>query len=294
MKSPAGILIFCAVFAASAFAQVTSVTAPAVRDDVKACAEYSEEVLLDRWDMNQRTDLGWRIFNTVELPYSYLTDISFQNGIFSARSVHTPGGDPDFSDCNVTLLDSAYPGSTMCEKNGTTFPIDAWKYQRLALRMYLQPDLQGWYGQLMWSKDTMFGLVSRTKNFYTHNGWFYYIIDIPDLGIHSGEPWYDPNPAKRYIDYLRLNPLWKKDKEIKIDWVRLVQYDAALERTITWTGSGRVDIYLDNDADPGNGNLGALARNISGSSYTFLAGALAGGDYYVAVAPTGTDRKSVV
>ena len=52
------------------------VTSPSSRDEVKSCSEYSDETLLDRWDMNERTDLGWRIYNTYELPLSYLSSIS--------------------------------------------------------------------------------------------------------------------------------------------------------------------------------------------------------------------------
>ncbi|OGD20673.1 MAG: hypothetical protein A2W03_02830 [Candidatus Aminicenantes bacterium RBG_16_63_16] len=273
--------------AASAFPQI-SVSSPSTRDALKACSDYADEVLLDRWDMNERTDLGWRIFNTVEMPQSYLTNITFQNGIFSAQTVYTPGGPADYSDVNIAILDSAYLYSAMLGKTGKNFPIDASKYTRLALRMYLSPGSAGKTGQLFWSKNTIYNGSSVSSVFDVYDNWFIYIVDIPALGLDAGtDPW------SGLVDSLRFDPLFKKDKMIQIDWIRLVQYDAATVRTISWSGStGSVDIYLDNDRSAGNGNLGLVAKGVSGSSYAFLAGALAPGDYYVAVAPAGTSNFS--
>ena len=278
------LVLFCA---ATGFPAIT-VTSPSSQKNVKACADYSDEVFLDKWDMNERTDLGWRTFNTVEQPLSYLTNISFQNGIFSARSVYTPGGSADYSDANITLLDSHYLGSAPLGKIGTNFPIDASKYTTLALRMSIEPDCAGYYGQLLWSKNTIYNGITTSGAFYVHNGWAIYLIDIPALGIGAGsDPW------TGLIDSLRMDPLIKRDKLIQIDWIRLVENDSSTQEQITWTGNtGNVDIYLDNDNDAGNGNLGCLARNVGGTDYTFLAGALASGDYYVAVAPTGTTTFS--
>ena len=155
-----GVLVLGSLFAAtSAFSQI-SVSSPSSRDALRACPDYADEVLRDRWDMNERTDLGWRIFNTVELPLSYLTNISFQNGLFSAQTVPTPGGAADYSDANISILDSAYLYSAMLGKTGKNFPINASQYTRLALRMYLSPGSAGKSGQLFWSKDTVYNGIS--------------------------------------------------------------------------------------------------------------------------------------
>jgi len=264
------------------------VHSPSGEDTVKSCLDYAEQVLADQWDMNERTDLGWRIFNTYEQPCSYLSDISFSGGIFSASSAYTSGGGADYSDAKVFILDSAYLGSAMLGKVGKNFPIDAGKYTHLVIRMSLEPDAAGPYGQLLWSKDTIYNGVTTSGSFFVFNGWTYYFIDIPSLGIASGsDPW------SGLIDSLRMDPVIQKDQNIKIDWIRLVEYSASQERTISWSGnSGNVDIYLDDNDNSGDGNLGLLKGNVSGTSYTFLAGGLAYGQYYVAVAPTGTQSFS--
>jgi len=268
------------------------VTSPSSRDEVKSCSEYSDETLLDRWDMNERTDLGWRIYNTYELPLSYLSSISFAGGIFSAVSAYTPGMTPPLSsDVNISILDSAYPNAVVIGKTGKKYPINADKYTLLVLRMYIEPDIEGQlYGQgyLFWSKNTVYNGVTTSYPFSSRNGWFIYLIDIPSLGIISGD-----NSWSGWIDSLRMDPISISNKEIKIDWIRLVEKDLSTQRTISWSGAGGdVDIFLDNDNNPSNGNLGLLAKNVSGTTYLFLTGGLAPGDYYVAVAPAGTTTFS--
>ena len=204
------------LFSQFTFSQIV-VSSPSSQENVDACSDYADETLLDKWDMNERTDLGWAIFNTVELPKSNLTNISFLNGIFSARSVYTAGGSPDYSDANIVILDTAYPGSSMLGKVGTNYPIDADKYTILAIRMYIDPDVEGPTGQLLWGKNTLFGGVTTSGAFYVHNNWHIYLIDIPSLGIATGsDPW------NGMVDYFRMDPIIKKDKTIRIDWMRLV------------------------------------------------------------------------
>ena len=283
------VLLISSLMAFSFFLQgQITVTSPAAEDMVRSCPGYAEQVLLDSWDMNERTDLGWRIHNSSEEPHSCLGNLFFADGIFSALSLFSGGPDPDYSDAKVFILDSAYAGSAMLGKVGRNFPIDAGKYTHLVLRMSLGPDAAGPVGQLLWSKDTVYSGSTTSGSFFVYNGWNFYFIDIPSLGIASGsDPW------SGLIDSLRLDPVIKKDQTIKIDWIRLVEHDASAERTITWSGnSGNVDIYLDNNNDPADGNLGLLARNRSGTSYVFLAGALSAGDYYAAVTPAGTTAFS--
>jgi hypothetical protein len=288
--------VFLLVFAVAGYSQIT-VTAPASKVKVKAAADYGAETLRDKMDMNERTDMGWRIFNTVEQYPSYLTNISFSGGIFSATSVYMPGGDATYSNCNITILDSYYPGSAPIGKFGKNFPINADKYTLFVVRMYLTPGVSTWPNStLYWSKNTIFpgqlnGGVTRSNVFAVNGGWAYYIIDVPALGIWPiaglrTDAW------SGNIDSLRFDPIVEKDKTIKIDWIRIVEKDAATQKPITWTGGGNVDIYLDDNNNAGDGNLGLLAQNVGGGSYQFYAGALSAGNYYVAIAPTGTTTYS--
>lgn len=252
------------------------VSAPSSRDDVKACADYADQVLHDRWDMNERTDLGWRIFNTVEEPHSNLGSISFAGGVFSAVSTS--------NDPNIFILDSAYPGSALNGKNGTNFPIDADKYTVFALRMSTNLNTPGPRGQLLWSKGTIYDGVTTAGEVSAQNGWNFVIVKIPSLSLLGGSDRWAGT-----IKSLRFDPFYESGKPIQVDWIRVAEDDEAAYRTIAWSGaSGAMDIYLDDDDNSANGNLGRLAGGVSGSSYAFLAGALMPGNYYVALAPAGT------
>ena len=274
-------IVWCWLFAAAAGAARAQivVTSPAAgRDSVKASADFADEVLRDRWDMNERTDLGWRLFNTAEHPASFLGGITFQNGIFSAVSTS--------DDPNLFILDSAYALSAGNGKNGLQFPIDADKYKVLAIRMYTdetQIDVPNSVGYLWWSKGTIYDPAPTTiYPFDVRDGWAIHIIRIPDLALlfPGTDPWAGS------IGWLRLDPFFESGKTVKIDWIRLVEEDPSAMRTVAWSGAaGNVDVHLDNDRDPRNGTLGVLGRNLSGSSYRFRAGALAPGNYYAAVLP---------
>jgi len=269
------LIIFVFLFSNPGFSAIT-VTAPAAKDSVKACADYADEVMRDRWDMNERTDLAWKNLNSVEGPISNLSNISFQNGIFSATS--------SGSDVNINIIEPAYIGSATLGKVGKNFPINADKYTTLAIRMYLDPISDSSIGQLFWSKNMDYINMSGAGNFWVYNGWHIYMIDIPSLALFLGTKGWDG-----ITDSLRMDPLLWKNKSIKIDWIKLVEDDPICTREITWTGNRtNVDIYLDNDNNAANGNLGMLAKNVSGTSYLFQTGALFPGNYYVAVAPTGT------
>lgn len=287
LRKAIAVLAVVASLTGLGFSQLV-VSAPSSRNNVKACDDYADQVLHDRWDMTERTDLGWRIFNTAEEPHSNLGSISFAGGVFSAVSTS--------NDPNIFILDSAYPGSALNGKNGTNFPIDADKYTVFALRMSTNLNTPGMRGQLFWSKGTIYDgiTITREGQVSAQKGWNFVIIRIPNLSLLGKTTPGPPDPWAGTIQSLRFDPFSESGKSIQIDWIRLAEDDAESYRTITWSGaSGAMDIYLDDDDKFANGNLGTLARNVSGSSYPFLAGALMPGDYYVALAPAGTTTSYV-
>ena len=204
------------------------VTAPAAGPtNVKSCNEYSTDVLRDKWDMSQRTDLGWRIYNTVEQPPSNLTNISFAGGIFSAKTTST--------DPNISILDSHYLGTMATGKVGAAYPIDANKYTVLMMRASFDPDVESTLGIIYWSTNTIYDGVSWSNPVHIFKGWAYYAFDIPAIGMwgFSG----DSGAWTGTVGSLRIDPTQENNKTYQIDWIRLVEKDAALQQTIRWSGN---------------------------------------------------------
>lgn len=142
----------------------------------------------------------------------------------------------------------------------------------------------------MWSSKTIYDSpTSVAGSFAVYGGWQIYLLDIPSLGLAAGTAW------QGSVGSLRLDPTVVAGQVIDIDWVRLVANDAPNMRTITWSGGGAVDIYLDTDTSESNGTLGLIATNgttlskgVTGGSFAFQPGALPPGNDYVAMRAAGT------
>jgi hypothetical protein len=271
--------LLAALFVETASAQTITVTAPSGGANAVASAnDYATTVMQDPWDMNQRTDAGWFV-NSVDFPQAGWSSVAFNGGIFSGIVAADP---------NIWLLETAFANAAHVGKFGTNFPINADQYRVAAIRMRA-PTNNG-YILFLSTTNTMFDPpgFSTSNPVYTTAGWRIYIVDLPTLGLLAGsEPW---TGTKRS---LRLDPAPDNEPaggNIQIDWVRLVENQPALFRNITWSGTGPVDIYLDDDnavtSDP-NQTLGLIAGNVGGTSYSLNVGALAPGDYYVKIRRTG-------
>jgi len=251
------------------FAAIT-VTSPSSNQTVEAAEDFASASFQDSMDMNQQTDLGWFIYDEVSGSKSNLSNISFSSGIFSASAV-SPGPE-------ISILETGVTGTCFLGKIGTNYKINADKYKVFAVRLYLSTNHDG---LLFWSKNTIYNDITRTNPFSMYSGWRTYIMKIPSLGsakvLGTRYSW------AGNIDSFRFDPV-PVACNLKIDWIRLVEDDASLYRNVTWTGnSGTVDIYLDTDKNEGNGTLGIVAANVSGTSYQLYVGALAPGTYYVGV-----------
>jgi hypothetical protein len=253
------------------FAAIT-VTSPSSGETIEAAEDFASASFQDPMDMNEQTDFGWFIYDVVSGSKSNLSNISFSNGIFSASAV-SPG--PELS-----VLETGVTGTCFLGKIGVNYKINANKYTVFAVRLYLSKNHDGLF---FWSKNTIYNDLTRSDPFSMYSGWRTYFLKLPTLGsapiVGTEYNW----SGER--DSIRFDPV-PVSVSLKVDWIRLVEDDDALYRTVSWSGStGSVDIYLDNDKNEGNGTLGIVAANISGSSYQLYAGALAPGTYYIGVKP---------
>ena len=261
--------------ATRAAAQINVTAPPQGANPVASANDFATQVFQDPWDMNERSDVGYWL-NSVDFPYAGFSSASFTGGLFSG----TISSDP-----NLWLVETNLPNLPPIGKNGSVFPINADAYRTVAIRIRTPAD--GQYMLFNWTTNTMYDPpgLNISQPVYTTPGWGIYIVDLATHGLLVGsEPW---NGIKRS---LRLDPTQDNSAaggQIDIDWVRLVDNQPALFRNITWTGSGAVDIHLDNDQNANNGTLGPVALGKTGGSYSLYVGALAPGNYYVAIQPAG-------
>ena len=278
-------LLLCAlVFACAASRASAQITVTLGGPGAVASAnDFATTVFQDPWDMNQRTDVGWWL-NSVDAPYAGFATSTFANGLFSG----TVRADP-----NVWLLESGSPNLPAVGKNGNTYAINADVYRIVALRMRIASGHKpGDYFLFQWSTNTIYDPpgLNAAGPVYTTPGWRIYFVDLASLGLlYGSEGW---SGIKRS---LRLDPApddATAGSQIDIDWIRLVDNQPGLFRTVSWSGAGgAVDVYLDNDNTPTNDpnqTLGLLASNVSANSYALNVGALAPGTYHVAVRRAGT------
>ena len=284
MKKNALYVFLAVLYAVPAAAQLT-VTNPVGQINVKAADDFATRAFQDPWDMSQRTDVGWWLFGN-DFPPSNWTNPTFANGIFS--------GTTSGSGARLFMLDSGLqptPGgqASPIGKTGQQFPIDANKYTHLLYRMSSPTGFQDTgdannVSQFIWSTNTIYDDQTLGVNKQVIRDMAIYDVDLTKLQIIGligpASPW---SGTKRSLQFLPNN---RTNIPIQLDWVRLVDgSDPTLYKTITWTGTGAVDVYLDNDNVASNGNLGRIAINTSANSVTLFVGGLEPGDYYVAIAP---------
>jgi len=266
-----------------AAAHAQTVTAPSAAVNVPTAGDFFSSAFQNAADMKNRNDLGWFLYG-VDQPHANISNISLSGGVFTGTA---SSGDP-----NIYLLETGNPYSVPTGRRGDVQPIAASQYRTVAIRMRLSGS-QGARvsdGQLMWTPKSIYdSTLSVAGSFAVYGGWQVYLLDIPSLGLASGQAW------SGSVGSLRLDPTVVSGSQIDIDWVRLVGNDAATMKTITWTGASSVDIYLDTDTSESNGTLGLIARNgttlskgVTGGSFTFQPGALPAGNYYVAMRQSGT------
>jgi hypothetical protein len=276
---------FCLVLlCANADAQTLTSTGAA---SVASANDFATTAFQDPWDMNERTDLGW-FLNGVDQPASGFSAPTFAGGVFSGTT-GTGGG-------NFFLLESGNPNAAPIGKVGLKFPIDASKYRLIAFRMKANIPSSV---QFLWNRETIYdSTTTRSNSIPTTTGNRIYLADLAALGANANGS-STPFAWGGTVKSLWMFPTFVPDT-IQLDWARLVDVQPSLCRTIQWTGAAAVDIYLDTNTIPGDGNLGPIAVGVnsgsasagcvaSGSGYTYYAGALAPGTYRVFIVPNNTN-----
>ena len=234
--------------------------------------------------MNQRTDFGWWL-NSVDYPYAgSWSSAAFRGGLFTGVVQANPN-------CGCSRPRSGARRRT--ESSASTIRSTPIVYR--VARPHARPTT----GYILWEwtheLDLRSSRHSNVEPVYTTPGWRNYIVDLPTLGTARGsEPWAGTKRSFK-IDPVRGQRAGGRHRPDRLGPSRRQSARALPHHDVV--GTGPVDIYLDNDnsatSDP-NQTLGLVASNVGGTSYSLNAGALAPGDYYVAIRRTGTDRRLLV
>lgn len=276
--------VLCPATAASQ--TVTSIGTSAV----KAADDFATRAFQDPWDMTERTDLGW-FLSGVDDPASGFTSVSFADGIFSGTT--GAGG-------NFFLLETGNPNAARVGKIGLNYPIDASTHRLMAFRMSVNTPSSV---QFLWNRETIYdNTTTRSNSIPTSSGYRIYLVDLATLGANANGP-SSPFTWGGTVKSLWMFPALSANT-VLLDWVRLVDVQPSLCRTIVWSGAGAaVDIYLDDNAVASDGNLGPIALGVSSgagsvspgcsgvaaNSYQYYAGALQPGTYHVVVVNSGVN-----
>jgi hypothetical protein len=288
----------------SVAAEAQQVTAPAAQTVVTAGADWATRTFQDPMDMAQWTDLpGWVYAS--DQPVSNLTGI-VNNSPCTTTGVTTDpasncfratsnAGDPKIEILETGQPSAADPVAPGTRREGLNFPIDASTYKTFAIRMRMATNasecpprlsIGQCLGAFEWNRTSLYdNTLSATGGIFMYDGWGIYLFDLPTIALNSGAVTWAGS-----IGNMRIKLPRAAQTNFEVDWIRMVPNNLPTE-TITWSGfPGTVDLYLDNDTNAANGDLGFLvtnifgtARNLSGTSFQFQPGALAPGDYYVKV-----------
>ncbi|MDP1808728.1 MAG: hypothetical protein Q8L35_04240 [Actinomycetota bacterium] len=243
-----------------AYAAIT-VTQPSGGQTVNGSEDFPSRRFVDPWDMDSPLDLSHGVY------FNQLKDVRWKNGVFTATTTGNDG--------HVYPLFPGYLGGLPNGRDGIINRFPTSGYDRFSLRLYSS---RATTAQFIWLYNQVFTDVG-VKTFAVQQGWHIYNVD-PTARGWTGKPM-----------GLRLDPSNHANTKFKIDWIRLYKNtDTVLQ--IAWTDSspgGTVNIYLDNDQDAGNGNLGLIATLSSNASnvYNWRTAPYPGGTYYIYIVKSG-------
>ena len=263
--------------ATRAAAQIT-VTAPSGGANAVASAnDFATQVFQDPWDMNERSDLGWWL-NSVDFPSHGFSSVNFAAASSAARSRPIPT-----SGCSR-------PTSRTFRRSGRTaarFPINADVYRIVAIRMRTPAD--GQYMLFYWTTNTMYdppGL--QISNAVTTTPGLAHLLrrpgDARTAERHRAVERHQAVAAARSRAGQRggRRPDRHRLGAARRQSARPFQ-EHHLERCRARSTFTSTTIRTPAQRDARR----RRARMSAGSSYSLNAGALAPGNYYVAIQPAG-------
>lgn len=235
--------------------------------------DHAAVTLLDAWDMGNTEDV-------FPLLWAHnLASASVSGGVMTGVSRDT---DPHFWLQFPRIASSILPANTRQK------PIDAGRYNRLAVRMWL-PDtvVPGTRtGRLVWHRggdtvETFDAAYSESNLFAVYPGWHVYHFDLSGLPVSAGTPW------SGAIEGLRIDPCLACAVTFKVDWARLYGMRGSGHQLTLGSGASR--LVVDTDANPSNGTLGTLAADGGGKVSlaafppgSYRVAAITDGDYALA------------
>jgi hypothetical protein len=223
--------------------------------------DYATQVLGNPWDMSDPDDTDY---------LDHLTPPTWNNGIWASTSTGDAPG--------IFLQYQRVPGSLIynTEPSGDNYPIQPSRFTHFLVRMYSSVA-----GNLLvlWSRNTSTGYAGWSRLVPVQTGWHVYDVDLTQGS--SGEAWASSNWNQIFF-----KPLFGGGTRanLQIDWARIASA-AGSNVAINWTATGTntVSLYLDSDQNAGNGTdlLIASGLNPASGGYTWNAGGVAPGTYYV-------------
>ncbi len=212
--------LVCAFVCTPDFVQAQTITLGG-QAAVASADDFATRSFQDPWDMNERTDFGW-FLHGADLPAPELSNVSFSNGIFSA----TTGTNP-----NLFLLETGKPErSTLGQdrnelsdrRESLQADRDSHVHRRRAAgtRSAGTARTCGTARRAAATSSTSLRAGARTSSICRR------------LGIRSGSaPW------NGLIRSLQFSPSYLTQFDLYIDWIRLVNINPQLCRTVSvvWT-----------------------------------------------------------
>ena len=238
---------------------------------VKEGRDFATQVLRDPWDMKEYSDVSQYINasnNVIDLD-----TVSVADGLFSAREI-------TYADAGFFALFPGYDHALQVGKVGNNYPIPTASFRCLyyAMKVNLLTDnaitAAYWYSNDDWSLP----IGKTTWKPIPDTNWHLYKWDLTsesDTVPPNMTAWTDRSSWIGLKVIPELNQPATKRPTFTMDWVRLTDCDPVY-RTISWTGTGPVTIYLE---PAGSGRQIEVATGVTNKPYSLDVQGIEPGDY---------------